>query len=213
MLAQRTRRAHGMKVPWVTLGLSAVLISLHAAPGSIFSDLAFDRAAIFQGELWRLATGHLVHLDWSHLAANVAALLCLGSLVESGTNNGRRSLLTVLSISVVTVSIILLATSPATAFYAGLSGALNGLFAYVCLHFYARTRNAIWPLLLIGDLVKIGWETVFGPIMTAALAWPPEPLAHFAGFLAGLGIVVARLVRHARKSWYFPWAACPLISA
>ena len=43
--------------------------------------LRYDRFAIASGELWRLVSGHFVHLAWSHFALNAAALILVSYLV------------------------------------------------------------------------------------------------------------------------------------
>src|SRR5690606_26595278 len=45
-------------------------------PG-VFDSLVLDRAALGAGQWWRLWSGHLVHLDARHAAANLAALALL----------------------------------------------------------------------------------------------------------------------------------------
>ncbi len=213
MLKQTSTQARGTKVPRVTLALILTMLLLQLLSPWLFGHLVYDRPAILRGEAWRLVTGHLVHLDWSHVTVNAIALLCLGGLIETGSDAGRRTVLAGLGIGVATIGFLLILFSPASAFYAGLSGALNTLFAFVCLQFYAQTRHWIWLGLLIGDAAKIAWEAVSGPIFTSALAWPPEPIAHFGGLLAGIALFACRSIRIARKSWYFPWAVCPLFPA
>jgi len=202
-------RTHGTLVPWVTGTLAALLVVLHVGAAGLFGDLVYDRSAILGGDAWRLLTGHLVHLDWNHLILNVAALLGLGYLIESDGQHGRRNLLAVLGASIAAIGVALLAFHPATILYAGLSGALNGLFAFVCLLFFARTRSWVWITLLAGGIFKIAWESAFGPAFSATLAWPPEALAHFAGLFGGFAVISANFWKSARKSWYFGWAACP----
>lgn len=209
MITQPANKPHGTPVPWVTGTLAALLFVLHVGAAGLFGDLVYDRSAILNGEAWRLLTGHLVHLDWNHFVLNVAALLGLGYLIETDTQNGRRNLLAVLGASIAAIGAALLVFHPATILYAGLSGALNGLFAFVCLQFFARTRSWVWIALLAGGVFKIAWESAFGPAFSATLAWPPEALAHFAGLFGGLAVIAANIWKNARKSWYFGWAACP----
>lgn len=205
----QTTNLHGTPVPWVTGILASVLVILHIFSIGVFEHLVYDRTAITSGEIWRLVTGHLVHLDWNHLALNAAAFVGLGYLIETDGKNGRHKLLTVTAVSAATISAALFLLSPATALYAGISGVLNGLFAFVCLQFLSLTRSWIWVALLIGSIAKIAWESAFGPAFSAVLAWPPEPVAHFAGLLGGITVYAALAWKKATQSWYFPWAACP----
>ncbi|NNE21682.1 MAG: rhombosortase [Rhizobiales bacterium] len=204
-----TTNAHGTCVPWVTGSLAALLVVLHIGAAGVFGDLVYDRTAILNGEVWRVLTGHLVHLDWNHLALNALALLGLGYLIETDGPGGRRNVLAVLGASIAAIGAALLVFHPMTILYAGLSGALNGLFAFICLRFFARTRSWIWLALLAGGICKIAWESAFGPAFSATLAWPPEALAHFAGLFGGFAVAAVNSWRRAKQSWYFGWAACP----
>jgi membrane associated rhomboid family serine protease len=75
-------RDAGFALPWRTLllaaGAAAVYLVFGAAPG----DWVYDRAAIGQGEWWRLLSAHWVHSDSSHAAWDIAMLLILGALFE-----------------------------------------------------------------------------------------------------------------------------------
>jgi rhomboid family GlyGly-CTERM serine protease len=196
----------GTKVPRFTVALTALLVGLHCLSPYHFDELAYDRAAIMSGEIWRMITGHLVHLDWQHLALNAAAFIGLGWLIETDGPNGRRTLMSTLVASAVLISCTLLLFAPATAYYAGLSGALNGLFALVCVTMYRSTRIWIWPALLIGGSAKIIWETTWGSFLSGSLIWPPDPVAHMTGLAAGIVCAAWLWLRRARHSWYFPWA-------
>ncbi len=204
--------AHGMQMPWVTLTLTAAMLIAHVIPGA-FETLVYDRTAVQGGDFWRLATGHLVHLDGSHLAANVAAFLGLGWLIETTPRTGRATLLKLLALGGGAIGAMLLAVSNTTLGYAGLSGVLNALFAYVCLELFTRTRHKAWLALVAGAGAKIAWEAAFGPLFTTELAWPSHTWAHLTGLATGVACAVARAVRSARSSWYFPWSYCPLTPA
>src|SRR5262245_13977247 len=60
---------------WIVPALVTVLILAAALGGdAIRMELRYERAAVFRGELWRLVTGHIVHLGWSHTLLNLAGL-------------------------------------------------------------------------------------------------------------------------------------------
>ncbi|MEE8280791.1 MAG: hypothetical protein V3R50_00295, partial [Gammaproteobacteria bacterium] len=48
--------------------VSLIVVAIQFFPQSLQQILRYDRAAISDGELWRIITGHLAHLGWSHLA-------------------------------------------------------------------------------------------------------------------------------------------------
>jgi len=66
-------------IPWRlhVLPLSIVLISTALALGgqTVTEALRYQRGAILDGQWWRLISGNLVHLGWSHLLLNLAGLI------------------------------------------------------------------------------------------------------------------------------------------
>ena len=74
--------------PWVTMGLTGLCLGLYVHFGGAPDMLVYDRAEIQNGQWWRLATGHLVHLDLHHLVFNIGALLALGILYETASFGG-----------------------------------------------------------------------------------------------------------------------------
>ncbi len=51
-------------------------------PSSFVDLLAFDRAALEQGQYWRLWSGHLPHFSGSHLLADSAVIVVTGLLLR-----------------------------------------------------------------------------------------------------------------------------------
>ena len=123
--------------------------------------LRYDRAAVAAGELWRLITGHLVHLGPSHLAMNVLALAIL-AVVLPALATWRQWLLTFLS-SALFIDIGLFAFHPSVEWYVGLSGVLHGLlFAGLVAGFRRRPLETT----VIAGLVaaKLIFEQLSGPL-------------------------------------------------
>lgn len=89
--------------------------------------LRYERGAIIEGELWRLVTGHWVHLGWLHLALNLAGLLLIWSLWGPALRSVQWLLCTLWI--AMAQSLLLLALNPEIHWYVGLSGLLHGLFA------------------------------------------------------------------------------------
>ncbi|MCW2307143.1 rhombosortase [Rhodobium gokarnense] len=173
------------RMPWLTLTGTALLVALFALFGGAQEALVYDRALVFDGELYRLLTGHLVHLDGRHLLFNAGAFAMLGAVYEtSEASRGRFALL--MAGAIVAVSAFLVVLAPDTTAYCGLSAALNALFAATVLSLWRDTRHWFWPLLLLGDLLKIGFEWQFGSIFNAGLLWTPLYGAHLAGLVFGL---------------------------
>jgi rhomboid family GlyGly-CTERM serine protease len=173
----------------------AVAVALAGAAGlfEILGDegrlaLRYDRESIAAGELWRLITGHLVHLGPSHLAMNVLALAIL-AIVLPALANWRQWLLTFLA-AAFAIDAGLLAFNPMVEWYVGLSGVLHGFWtAGVLLALHARRFEAIPLAILL--LLKLGYEFAFGPIPLSGevAAGPVVSAAHAWG--AGGGAVFA----------------------
>ncbi len=178
---------HGRhRLPWVTLGLAALCLGLYAVLGGTPDALVYDRADILNGQWWRLATGHLVHLDLHHLVYNVGALVALGILYETADFGGSSRLpFGVVGLGTAVITAALFLGSPATLYYAGLSAVLNALYAAVTIGMWRQTAHRLWLAAFGLDIAKITWEAAFEPIFSSALAWPPHTGAHVAGVVAG----------------------------
>jgi rhomboid family GlyGly-CTERM serine protease len=173
----------GLVRPAAVLVLAALVVALIGAPAAL--ALRYDRHAILSGEVWRLLTGHLVHLGWAHLALNAAALGCIAALLGELHHVLRWAWLAIAS--ALGVSLGLLLASPQVAWYVGLSGISHGLVAAAALTLARRRDGAgwIWLALLVGKLV---WERFQGPVpgSQAIIGGATVIDAHLYGAVAGL---------------------------
>ncbi len=184
-------------LPWVTLGLTALCLGLYAVFGGAPDMLIYDRAEIQNGQWWRLATGHLVHLDLQHLVYNIGALLALGILYETASYGGSGKLaLGVFGLGSAVITAALFEGSPATLYYCGLSAALNALYAAATIGMWRETGQRILLAAFGLDIVKISWEAAFEPIFSSTLAWPPHTGAHVAGVVAGCALAAWSTFEH-----------------
>jgi len=145
-------------LPGVVIAVSAAL-ALAGDRGRYW--LRFDRAAIAAGELWRLLSGHFVHLSWSHFALNAMGLLLVCYLVGA-----RFTALQWISISLLTIAGIDLGFwlwEPQLASYVGLSGLLHGILAAGIV---AGLRLQHREAYLLGAVVvaKLAYEQLIGPM-------------------------------------------------
>ena len=62
-------------------GVTALGFLLQLGGDATREALAYERTALGSGELWRLVSGHFVHLGWSHMALNLAGLALVAWLV------------------------------------------------------------------------------------------------------------------------------------
>jgi rhomboid family GlyGly-CTERM serine protease len=143
----------------------------------------FDRAAIAQGEWWRLVTGHWVHSDLTHAGWDITALLLLGTLFEARL---QWRLPVALLIGTVGVDAWLWWGDPTLRYYCGLSGILNSLLIVGLLQHWRDLRHPLILLTGIAAAVKILVEINAGQALLVQTAWPSVPTVHAAGFLCGL---------------------------
>lgn len=183
------------RLPWLTLGLAAVVCLLSASP-AFAPALEFHRASMDAGEYWRLITAHLVHFDTDHLRWDVAALLILGSLAE---RDGRSNFALTLAAAALAIGVGIWAGRPDLETYRGLSGIDSAIFGLVCARLVNdgwRVRHgfsvAVGALALAGFTMKCAVEFTGGATVFAttgagpAPAYVPVPLAHVIGLAIGL---------------------------
>jgi len=180
------------RLPICTLALCAIATIVYALP-QLQAPLVYNRAAVATGELWRLASGNLVHFSSGHLAKDIAALFLAGALIEM---LGYRHFLLLCVVSAFLIGLELYALEPAVLVYGGLSGVAVAAFAYLGLH-GATDKDAygrICRLALIGLVAKIGLEFAFAPRVSDEFVL--VPMSHAIGALAASVLfTVTRLKR------------------
>ncbi|OGI56635.1 MAG: rhombosortase [Candidatus Muproteobacteria bacterium RBG_19FT_COMBO_61_10] len=174
-------------LPRFTLLLMAISIGLYIILGPAPASLVFDRAAIVQGEWWRLYTGHLVHSDARHALWNILALGVLAGLLE---RRGRRRLGLIVAFGAVGVDLWLWWGQPALQWYCGLSGLLNTLLVVVLFDLWSETRRRVVLAIGMALAAKLVLEIVLNQALFTHTLWPSVPWVHVAGFAAGWAFVV-----------------------
>ena len=147
--------------------------------------LAYDRYALEGWETWRLITGNLVHTNGYHLLLNLAGLLLLWALHGEYYRIGR--FLKVFTWCCIGTSAGLYFFAPDLIWYAGLSGALHGLFTWgACMDIRQGLRSG-W-ILLGGVTAKIVYEQVNGSShdVAALIDATVAVDAHLFGALSGV---------------------------
>jgi rhomboid family GlyGly-CTERM serine protease len=177
-------------LPWRTLVLAAAALAVAAMP-QVAGLLRLDRTAVFDGEIWRLWTGHLVHGSAQHLAWNVAALVGLGLLFERALG---RHFTWLVFVGGALVGGGVLALQPDVETYLGLSGVLNTIWvggAAIAARGERGSMRMVYLAAVVAGLAKIVFEAWTGnSIFTDpdALGGQPLVLAHALGSLAGFAI-------------------------
>jgi rhomboid family GlyGly-CTERM serine protease len=162
--------------------LVSVLLAFGGEPVELWAR--YDRAALEAGQIWRLLSAHLVHMGWSHLALNLAALGLLRGLLGPVLDAGQWALL--FGIAALAIDAGLFLFDPETTWYVGLSGVLHAVAVVVGAELLKRERG-LGLTLLAGLLGKVAWEQLMGPSAwsTAASGGPVVVAAHLYGAVAG----------------------------
>ena len=175
-----------------TLGLA--LLAALALPWALWlggpewtQALRFERAALLQGQWWRLVTGHWVHLGARHLLLDSAGLVLLWALYARTLRPRNWPL--VLACAVAAIDAGLWWAEPQVQWYVGLSGLLHGAWAAGAAALCTRRdrAGAMMLALLVGKLLleyRTGASVLTG-------AFPVVTAAHFFGALGGLIAVAA----------------------
>ncbi len=171
----------------------ALLIQLGGHEASLW--LRYDREGILNGEVWRIITGHLVHLGWPHLLMNLIGLILIwllfGHLIK------RNSWLIICTLSTIGISAGMMFFNPELKWYVGLSGVLHGMFVAGAIVSIKAGYRAEWLLLLLLT-GKLAWEQMVGPLPGSAEFAGGNVIvdAHLYGAISGLLISLALITYH-----------------
>ncbi len=150
----------------------------------------YQRDAVDAGEVWRLVTAHLVHLDATHALLNALGLVLLWGLFAR-VWSPRQWLFAVL-LSLIAIDAGFWFLSPRLQWYVGASGLLHGIFACGCIAML-RQRDWIGAVATAVFIAKLAWEQRVGP-MPFEESGTVVTVAHLygaaGGFMAGLWMAV-----------------------
>ena len=182
---------------WWLPGLTISIAVLLALTGDWGRELLrYDRVAIGSGELWRLISGHFVHLGWSHFALNAVGLVLISYLIAARFSAIQWLLISLLIIMGIDLGFWVL--EPQLAWYVGLSGVLHGLLAAGVA---SGIRDGHFDSRIIGGLllIKIIYEQLVGPIPGSEGTSGGDVVvaAHLYGAIAGAlaGLSLGKLPR------------------
>ena len=167
---------------WTLLALCALLLllTLTGDPGRAL--LRYDRAALAGGELWRLLTAHLIHLDLHHALLNCLGLLLMWILFARDYPP-RQWLIVVLG-SIAAIDAGLALWDSTLRWYVGSSGVLHGVMAAGTLAHLRRRERDGW-LLAAFLVAKLAWEQGVGALPLSG-SDPVVVDAHLFGAAGGL---------------------------
>lgn len=198
-LGRLTQEARTWRAP---LLLAGVLVLMQWLAGSAWEQVRYDRQAILAGELWRLVTAHLIHLDFTHLGWNLAGLALVAWLFGREFRAPEWAL--ILASSTVAVDLGFLWLEPQLEWYVGFSGVLHGLMAAGLCAWLWRTPDSLTALVATVFAAKLAWEHFAGPLPFTAGSLD-VPVVHQSHSYGAVGGAVAALVllwrqRGARRS-------------
>ena len=186
-----------LSVYWLALCVGVCSLIFQAA--GMQELLRYSRHEIISGQWWRILTGNLVHLGYSHLLLNLSGLAVIVFLL-SPAMPVRHWVLTG-SISMLGVGFGLLLLDPQLVWYVGLSGGLYGLLLGGAIAFFRHDR--LMAVLIGGYTVgKIIWEQINGPVHSSELLSGGNVIvnAHLYGMIAGgITATVLAVVSHRHR--------------
>ncbi len=160
--------------------------------------LRFDRVGIAAGEVWRLLTGHFVHLGVSHTLLNLAGLVLVWVLV--GRSFTWPQWLYVMAGSVAAIDLGLWFGTTQLEWYVGLSGLLHGMLAAgIAAGLADRSYEALVLAVVVAG--KLAWEQLAGPLPGSEATSGGAVIvdAHLYGVIGGAA-VAAGIIRVRRRA-------------
>lgn len=121
-----------------------LLLTLTGEAGRL--ALRYERDALASGQLWRLLTGHLVHLDLRHALVNILGLALMWALFAR--DYAPRQWLAIVLAAIVAIDAGLWLWDSTVTWYVGSSGALHGVMAAGTLAHLKRHEPDGWLLAL-----------------------------------------------------------------
>jgi rhomboid family GlyGly-CTERM serine protease len=169
---------------WVLAGCIALLLLLQLGGAAAVAALRYERSALRAGQVWRLASAHLVHLDLRHALLNGLGLILMWVLFVRDYRARQWFLILLAAAAAIDAGLWFRDTD--VLWYVGASGVLHGVMAAGTL---AELRRGELPgiLLAVFLLAKLAYEQWAGALPFSGAAVPVVVNAHLYGVLGGLG--------------------------
>ena len=154
----------------------------------------FKRELVEQGEVWLLFSGHIVHLNWSHWALNMAGLAIVAFFFSSHASVTQWLAVIIVSACMINAGLWLWLTDVRS--YVGLSGVLHGLFLYGALReirYYPASGYVLTAVLV----TKLTWEFYNGALPGSEEMTGGRVLteAHLLGAIGGISVWLFEFLR------------------
>lgn len=170
---------------WAVAVIAVLALVLAVAGDSATALLRYEREPLMSGELWRLVTGHLVHLGFRHLLLNLAGLLLVAFLVLDEFSGREWAYVTLWGLFAIGLGFVW--QRPDLDWYVGLSGMLHcWLTAGALRRLYAGHVDGL--VLLAAVILKGLYEQLVGPLPGSESLSGGDVVvdAHWYGMLGGL---------------------------
>lgn len=171
----------------------AASVAASAIPG-LPEILEYDRAAVSRGQVWRVATGQLVHWGFAMAALDLAVVAIAGASLEL---RSRRIAGLTLALALPIIGLAVQLGVPWLERYRGSSGVGSALVAALVIDVIRNERDAIRRAIAAGIgvvfVAKLAWELATGsalPLGHLPSGIAVVPQAHLAGALSGLAAAV-----------------------
>ena len=157
-------------------------------------QLIYTRGAVSEGEVWRIITSQLVHTNWPHYLLNISSVWLFALLFYTTINF--KTFTISLFLLIVAVGVCIHLWEPRIVWYAGLSGAIYGLYligAYSALKDNDYLVGIGTALLILG---KVSLDYWFGPIQDNSELIEARVVteAHVYGVLSALLLISSDVI-------------------
>lgn len=172
---------------WLLISVLGLALMLGALP-VLFDGLVYERSLIIDGQVWRVFTAHITHVNRAHLLMNLGGLALILWLFPLTGPLWQRVIIW-LSLTA-GISGWLFWLSPEVQWYAGLSGALHGRLILGALSRWSAKQDMFDLLIAAAVGVKVIWETVLGalPASENLINAPVLTESHLSGAVVGLAL-------------------------
>jgi rhomboid family GlyGly-CTERM serine protease len=176
------------------LALAALLLLPNLFGAGLAELLRYDRLALGHGQLWRLVTAHLVHLDVRHALLNILGLALMWALFARDYRPLQWGLIVLGAMAGIDLGLWF--ADSTVEWYVGSSGVLHGVMAAGTVAALRRRRGE--GLLLLAVLVlKILYEQRYGALPLSG-SDPVVVDAHLYGAIGG-AVSAACLTARSRR--------------
>ena len=166
--------------------------------------LLYDRAAVQQGEVWRVFTAPFVHATYPHVIMNmIGVILALAIFLDAASP---RDWILIMLASTLAIGVGMLLFVPSIGEYIGFSGTTHGLYAGCAVLLMVRGRPWFGALVLALVLLEVVYETLVGPIeighelVGGRIATEAHGFGVFGGLVAGIPLALLRLRQQRRAA-------------